>query len=100
MSNNVESDKLELPPSSIWNHISKIAISEDKPIMLDYWVDSLEKKVIIGIRADSQEKLLVKNAEEYTSPIVKIFQVDGVFIICTENSIYLTSSKIDKRRIN
>ena len=94
-----EEEQYQLPPASIWNHISKISISEDKPIMLDYWVDSLEKKVLIGIR-DNEEKLLVKNAEEYTSPIVKIFKVDNVFIICTENSIYLTSAKIDKRRIS
>ena len=68
--------------------------------MLDYWTDSLEKRVLIGVRKETEEKLLVKNAEEYTSPIVKIFKIDEVFIVCTENSIYLTSSKIDKRRIS
>ena len=94
-----EEEQYQLPPSSIWSHISKISITEDKPIMLDYWIESLEKKVLIGIR-ENDEKLLVKNAEEYTSPIVKIFKVDEVFIICTENSIYLTSSAIDKRRIS
>ena len=94
-----EEEQYQLPPASIWAHISKIAITEDKPIMLDYWVDSLEKKVLIGIR-ENDEKLLVKNVEEYTSPIAKIFKVDEVFIICTENSIYLTSSRIDKRRIS
>ena len=94
-----EEEQFQLPPNSIWPHISKIAITEDKPIMLDYWVDSLEKNVLIGIR-ENEEKLLVKNAEEYTSPIAKIFKVDNVFIICTENSIYLTSSSIDKRRIS
>tara|TARA_B110000977_G_scaffold201655_1_gene297530 strand:+ start:3355 stop:3648 length:294 start_codon:yes stop_codon:yes gene_type:complete len=94
-----EEEQYQLPPPSIWSHISKIAITEDKPIMLDYWVESLNKNVLIGIR-ENDEKLLVKNAEEYTSPIIKIFKIDEVFIICTENSIYLTSSKIDKRRIS
>ena len=94
-----EEQQIELPPASIWNHISKIAITEDKPIMLDYWIESLEKKVVIGIR-DNEEKLLVKNSEEYTSPIAKIFKVETVFIICTENSIYLTSSQIEKRKIS
>tara|TARA_X000000368_G_C23056818_1_gene724321 strand:- start:1595 stop:1888 length:294 start_codon:yes stop_codon:yes gene_type:complete len=94
-----EDEEYRLPPASIWPHISKISISEDKPIMLDYWIDSLSKKVLIGIR-ENDEKLLVKNAEEYTSPIVKIFKIDEVFIICTENSIYLTSSAIDKRKIS
>ena len=95
-----EEEQYQLPPASIWNHISKIAITEDKPIMLDYWIDSLEKKIIIGLRENTDEKLLVKNSEEYTSPISKIFKVDNVFIICTENSIYLTSSNIEKRRIS
>ena len=92
-------EQIQLPPSSIWNNVVKIAITEDKPIMLDYWVDSLNKDVLIGVK-ENDEKLLVKNAEEYTSPIVKIYRLESVFIICTENSIYVTSSDIDKRRIS
>ena len=94
-----DNDKLVLPPSSIWNHIAKISLTEDKPIMLDYWSDSLEKKVLIGVK-ENKEKLLVKNEEEYTSPIVKIYKMDEVYIICTENSIYLTSTRIETRRIS
>tara|TARA_B100001093_G_C26826247_1_gene1014152 strand:- start:725 stop:1021 length:297 start_codon:yes stop_codon:yes gene_type:complete len=94
-----EEEQYQLPPTTIWNHVSKIAISEDKPIMLDYWVDSIEKNVFIGLKPDD-EKLLVKSSEEYTSPISRIYKVDSVFIICTENSIYLTSSEIDKRRVS
>ena len=94
-----DNDKLVLPPSSIWNQIAKISINEDKPIMLDYWVDSLEKKVLIGVK-ENKEKLLVKNEEEYTSPIVKIYKMDEIYIICTENSIYLTSTRIETRRIS
>jgi hypothetical protein len=94
-----DNDKLVLPPSSIWNQIAKISITEDKPIMLDYWTDSLEKKVLIGVK-ENKEKLLVKNEEEYTSPIVKIYKMDEVYIICTENSIYLTSTRIETRRIS
>ena len=94
-----DNDKLVLPPSSIWNHIAKISITEDKPIMLDYWSDSLAKKVLIGVK-ENKEKLLVKNEEEYTSPIVKIYKMDEVYIICTENSIYLTSTRIETRRIS
>jgi hypothetical protein len=94
-----DNDKLVMPPSSIWNQIAKISITEDKPIMLDYWTDSLEKKVLIGVK-ENKEKLLVKNEEEYTSPIVKIYKMDEVYIICTENSIYLTSTRIETRRIS
>ena len=62
-------EQYPLPPTSIWPHIAKIAITEDKPIMLDYWSESLEKKVLIGIR-ENEEKLLVKNA---LLLLVKIF---------------------------
>jgi len=89
----------QLPASSIWPQIAKLSITEDKPIMLDYWIDSLEKKVLIGIK-DDEEKKLVKNAEEYTSPIIKIYKLETVYIIITENSIYIVSSSISNRRIS
>ena len=95
-----ESDEqYQLPPASIWNHISKISITDDKPIMLDYWTDSLDKKVVIGVR-ENGEKLLVKNPEEYTSPIQKIFKVSDSYIICTENSIYIVSKEISTKKIS
>ena len=90
----------KLPPTELWQHLAKLAVVEDKPIMLDYWTDSLEKQVLIGVRKETEEKLLVKNAEEYTSPIVKIYKVHGCFIICTENSIYLVSADIPTKHIN
>jgi hypothetical protein len=67
--------------------------------MLDYWTDSLDKKVLIGLRQNG-EKLLVKSEEEYTSPISKIYKVDTEYIIMTENSIYVVSSGIPTRRIS
>jgi hypothetical protein len=94
----MENSDIKLPPMNLWSHLAKLAITEDKPIMLDYWVDSINKDVVIGLTEDN-EKLLVKNEEEYTSPIVKIFKIDEVYIICTENSIYLTSSNIEKKKI-
>ena len=93
----------KLPPNEVWGHISKLAIVEDKPIMLDYWTDSISKQVLIGVKKGAEnegEKLLVKNAEEYTSPISKIYKVSGCYIICTENSIYLISSDIPTKHIN
>ena len=91
---------IKLPPPELWNHIAKLSITDDKPIMLDYWTDSLNKEVLIGVKKDQDEKLLVKNAEEYTSPISKIYKVAGCYIICTENSIYLVSADIPTKHIN
>ena len=94
-----ENNNYTLPENTIWPHISKLSIIDDKPIMLDYWTDSLDKKVVIGVR-DNGEKLLVKNPEEYTSPIQKIFKVGECYIICTENSIYVVSNCISTKKIS
>ena len=88
-----------LPSSTCMQHASKLAIVEDRPIMLDYWTQSIEKKVIIGVK-ENGEKLLVKSEEEYTSPIGKIFKIESEYIILTENSIYIVSSDIQSNRIN
>ena len=92
--------QIKLPPSELWSQIAKLAIVEDKPIMLDYWADSVKKEVLIGVKKEADEKLLVKNAEEYTSPIIKIYKISGCYIICTENSIYLVSADIPTKYIN
>ncbi len=95
-----EETTYKLPPQALWQHLSKLAIVDDKPIMLDYWPDSLEQKVFIGVKKEGGEKLLIKSAEEYTSPVSKIYKTDNCYIICTENSIYLVSSDIKTKHIN
>ena len=88
-----------LPSDVTLQHASKLAIVEDKPIMLDYWTASVDKKALIGVR-ESGEKLLVKSAEEYTSPIAKFYKSVTEYIIITENSIYIVSSEIPTRKIS
>ena len=88
-----------LPSTLCMNHAIKLAIVEDKPIMLDYWTSSLDKSVVIGV-GENKEKLLVKSEDEYTSTIAKIFKVETEYIIMTENSIYLVSNDIPTKRIN
>jgi hypothetical protein len=88
-----------LPSDATLKHACKIAIVEDKPIILDYWSASLDNKALIGIR-DNKEKLLVKSEEEYTSPISKFYKSNSEYIIVTENSIYLVSSEIPNRNIS
>jgi hypothetical protein len=88
-----------LPSDTTLQHVSKLAIVEDKPIMLDYWTASVDKKALVGVR-ESGEKLLVKSAEEYTSPIAKFYKSGTEYIIITENSIYLVSSDIPTRKIS
>ncbi len=87
------------PSNQCLQHAVKIAVVDDKPIMLDYWTPSQEKKVLIGVRENS-EKLLVKSEDEYTSPIEKIFKVENEYIIATENSLYIVSASIQTKRIS
>jgi len=88
----------KLPSDATLKHASKLSIVEDKPILLDYWTASLDKKALVGVR-ESGEKLLVKSEDEYTSPISKFYKSATEYIIITENSIYLVSSEIPTKRI-
>jgi hypothetical protein len=88
-----------IPTYACFQHATKVAILEDKPIILDYWTSSLEKTCLIGVRSNN-EKLLVKSEDEYTSPIAKIFKVDTEYIIVTANSVYIVAADISTRRIN
>ena len=89
-----------LPCDATLQNASKLSIVEDKPVMFDYWTDSLDKKALIGVREGSGEKLLVKSAEEYTSPIAKFYKSLSEYIVITENSIYIVSADIPNKRIS
>jgi hypothetical protein len=95
-------DGYRLPETTTLIHAAKLAIVEDKPILLDYWTQSLEKTVLIGVKdgGESTEKLLVKSEDEYTSPISKIFGAGKEYIIITENSIYIVDKGIPTKRIS
>jgi hypothetical protein len=96
----MEDKELVLPSAKVMQHACKLSITQDKPIMLDYWAEShAAGKVMIGVRA-TEEKILVRSEEEYTSPISKLYKVGEEFILITENSIYIVSAKIQSRKIN
>jgi len=89
----------KIPSAATLLNAAKLAIQRDMPIQLDYFVDSASEKSFLGEDAQTGEKMLVKNADEYTSHIQKIYKAGDDFIIMTENSIYLVSGKIQKRKI-
>lgn len=88
-----------LPSVSVLQHAARLAIQQDKPILLDYYVDTATGKAFMGEDQDTKERMLVKSSDEFTSLIQKVYKVTEDFIIVTENSIYLVSGKIAKRRI-
>ena len=88
-----------LPSDVTLKHAAKLSIVEDKPVMLDYWTASLDKKALVGAK-ENGEKLLVKSEDEYTSQISKFYKSATEFIIITENSIYIVSNDIPTRKIS
>ena len=88
-----------LPSDVTLKHAAKLSIVEDKPIVLDYWTASLDKKALVGAK-DSGEKLLVKSEDEYTSTIVKFYKSGTEYIVITENSVYIVASDIPTRKIS
>jgi hypothetical protein len=86
-----------IPPASVLLRAAQISVDEDRPILLDYWTDSRDKKCCIGVKDAS--KYLVKNESEYTSTVQNIFRIDGCFIVLTENSLYIVSQEIPVRKI-
>ena len=88
-----------LPSDITLKHASKLSIVDDKPIMLDYWSASLDKKALVGVR-DNGEKLLVKSEEEYTSTIKKFYKSGHESLVITENAVYIVASDIPTRKIS
>tara|TARA_Y100000741_G_scaffold62485_2_gene44305 strand:+ start:35887 stop:36192 length:306 start_codon:yes stop_codon:yes gene_type:complete len=88
----------EFPGTTTLSHACKLAVQQDKPILLDYWEDSVKKNVFFGLRSN-EEKLLVRSEDEYTSPISKIYKVESDLIVLTENSIYIVSVNCPTKRI-
>lgn len=98
-----------IPGDKTMRNVSKLSINEDRPIMLDYYIPSLDGTASIGVRRTKQsdgsfketgEKLLVKSADEYTSTITKTYKCDQEYIIFTENSIYIVSTNIKNTYIS
>jgi len=97
---NVVASEIILPAIKTLTHATRIALEQDKPIMLDYFQDTLDGKAFIGEDNATKEKMLVRSAEEYTSLIQKIFRVETDFIVLTENSIYIISGSTKKKSIS
>jgi hypothetical protein len=91
----------DLPNEKVLLHAAKIAMEQDKPILLDYYKDTKAGGVaFIGEDKETKEKILVKNPEEYTSPVTKMFKAKDDYIIVTENSVYIVSGAVKKKEIS
>jgi len=87
------------PSAQVLVHAAKLAMEWDKPILLDYYNDTATGKAFLGEDQETKEKMLIKSNEEFTSLVHKVYKVQEDYIVMTENSIYIASGKIQKRRI-
>ncbi len=86
-----------IPSASVLLRAAQLAVDEDKPIYLDYYNDSVEKKCCIGVQDGT--KYLVKSDSEYTSTIQNVFKCEDCYIVATENSLYIVSVEIPIKKI-
>jgi hypothetical protein len=89
-----------MPAAATLQHAARLAIQNDKPIQLDYYVETHMGKAFLGEDVETKERVLVKSKDEFTSTIQKTFKVGEDFLIMTENTIYIVSGKITKKRIS
>lgn len=89
----------QVPSATVMAQAAKVALEHDRPIYLDYYNDSLEKKCCIGVQGNS--KFLIKSDTEYTSPIENIMRIkeEKVYLIMTENSLYVVSAEVPVKKI-
>jgi hypothetical protein len=100
-SSSVVATEVIVPSDKTLKYAARIAIEQDKPIMLDYFVDTHEGRAFLGEDEVTKEKMLVRSEEEYTSLIQRIFKVAQAddYIVITENSIYIISGSTKKKNI-
>jgi hypothetical protein len=89
-----------IPNATCLVQAAKLAIKDDKPIQLDYYTATYAGTAFLGEDAKSKEKVLVKSKDEFTSLIQKLYKVENDYIIVTENSIYILSGKLQKRKVD
>jgi hypothetical protein len=88
---------MSLPSATVLLRAAQVSIDEDKPIYLDYFRDSVEKKCCIGVQ--DSIKYLVKSDNEYTSTIQSVFKCETSYIVMTENSLYIVDGGIPIKRV-
>ena len=60
-----ESSEYRLPSVTTLQHATKLAVVEDKPIMMDYWTSSLEQKALIGMNEKGEKLPVLEDLRNY-----------------------------------
>jgi hypothetical protein len=82
--------QLTLPSEKTLMQATKLSLKTKKPICFYFYIDSLKNKITIV--TDGEDRIIFKNDDEHTSPIINTYKSDNSFIIVTENTIYILSA--------
>ena len=86
---------LTLPTDKTLVQATKLALKTKKPICFYFYIDSLKGK--ITIISDGEDRVIFKNEDEHTSPILNTYKSENCYIVVTENTIYIISSETQVR---
>jgi hypothetical protein len=82
---------LVLPSDKTLQQATKLALKTKKPVCFYFYLDSLKGK--ITIISDNEDRIIFKNEDEHTSPILNTYKSENCYIVVTENTIYILSSE-------
>jgi len=86
---------LTLPSEKTLLQATKLALKTKKPVCFYFYIDSLKGKITIV--SDGEDRVIFKNEDEHTSPILNTYKSENCYIIVTENTIYIVSSETQVR---
>jgi hypothetical protein len=88
---NTTKTKVGLPTDKTLQQSVKLSIKLVKPVCFYFYVESLKGNICIA--SDGEDRIIFKNEEEHTSPILNTYKCENEFIVVTENTIYVISSQ-------
>lgn len=92
---NAQHNQLVLPTDKTLQQATKLSLKTKKPVCFYFYIDSLKGR--ISIVSDGEDRIIYKNEDEHTSPIINTYKSDTSFIVVTENTIYILSADTQVR---
>lgn len=89
----MDNTSINIPSSTTLAQAAKLSISVFKPICFYFYIDSCKDLIKICTNSQNKDKIIYKNLNEHTSSILNIYKVETEYLIVTENTIYIISSK-------
>ena len=89
---------ISLPSTETLVKATKLSIKISKPVCYYFYLDSCRQNVSIAKGTPEGEgdekKIIYKNHDEHTSPILNIYKEGNEFIVVTRNTIYIINSGV------